>query len=125
MEKTRNDCYVVYPFKREPGHEANLHGERAEARSDSRLKMRGARPRRARDGWAAPRGEVAMDAPASLTIDPINILGEEGGRLKRCRGAIIDQQFGIARSYNISIHHLFPSLYRQTCHSVSTGKVLR
>ena len=71
MEKTRNDCYVGYPFKREPGHEANLHGERAEARS---AKMRGARPRRAHDGVGGPRGEVAMDAPASLTIDPINIL---------------------------------------------------
>ena len=27
-----------------------------------------------------------MDAPASLTIDPIDILGEEGGRFKRSRG---------------------------------------
>jgi hypothetical protein len=27
-----------------------------------------------------------MDAPASLIIDPMNILGEEGGRFKRCVG---------------------------------------
>ena len=33
-----------------------------------------------------PRGEQAMDAPASLIIDPMNILGEEGGRFKRCVG---------------------------------------
>ena len=27
-----------------------------------------------------------MDAPASLIIDPMNILGKEGGRFKRCGG---------------------------------------
>jgi hypothetical protein len=57
MEKTRDD----------------LHSKPAEAR-----------PRRAREGWAAPGSEQAMDGSASLTIDPTNILGTGG--FKRCRG---------------------------------------
>ena len=55
MEKTRDD----------------LHSKPAEAR-----------PRRAREGWAAPGSEQAMDGSASLTIDPTNILGTGVGDLK-------------------------------------------
>jgi hypothetical protein len=51
----------------------------AEARSASRSKMRGARPRRARDGWEGSPGAMVVVGQASLIIDPFILLGVEGG----------------------------------------------
>ena len=65
----------------------DLHKKRVGTRSASRSKMRGARPRRARDvcSGRAARSEQAMDGSVSLIIDAMNILGEESGRFERGR----------------------------------------
>ena len=56
------------------------YSERAEARSASRSKMRGARPRRARDRWV---GTLKRVGACQACESHHRILGVEGGRIEK------------------------------------------